>query len=137
VNVLWLLPLTGEHKPSVFLSGESGTYPTEARFSPDGRWLAYVEYGSGKREVYITPFPGKTGKWQVSAAGVDLSGSTPRTGTPKELFDLHLVYSPVSPEWGAYDAAADGKRFLVDSMDETPAPEPINLIVNWDVQLKK
>ena len=164
VNALWLLPLTGEHKPSVFLSGESGTYPTEARFSPDGKWLAYVEYGSGKRDVYITSFPGKTGKWQVSAAGgryprwrgdgkelfflakndttlmavdVDLSGSAPRTGTPKELFDLHLVYSPVSPEWGAYDVAADGKRFLVDSMDQTPAPEPINLIVNWDVQLKK
>jgi len=114
--------------------------------------------------VYITSFPGKTGKWQVSAAGgryprwrgdgkelfflakndttlmaadVDLSGSTPRTGTPKELFDLHLVYSPVSPEWGAYDVAADGKRFLVDSMDQTPAPEPINLIVNWAAELKK
>jgi hypothetical protein len=33
--------------------------------------------------------------------------------------------------------AADGKRFLVDSMDQTPAPEPINLIVNWSAELKK
>ena len=59
VNALWVLPLSGERKPFEFLGGESGTYPTEARFSPNGKWLAYVEYGSGKREVYITPFPGK------------------------------------------------------------------------------
>ena len=164
VNSLWVLPLFGERKPYVFLSGESGVYPTEARFSPDGKWLAYVEYGSGKREVYITPFPSNAGKWQVSLAGgryprwrrdskelffvakndsilmaadVDLSGATPRTGTPKELFGVHLVYSSMTPEWGAYEVAPDGKRFLVDSMDEIPAAEPINLIVNWDVQLKK
>jgi hypothetical protein len=164
VNALWVLPLSGERKPFVFLSGESGTYPTEARFSPDGKWLAYVEYGSGKREVYITPFPGKNGKWQVSAAGgryprwrgdgkelfflaqndttlvavdVDLSGDIPRIGKPKELFGVHLVYSPMSPEWGAYDVANDGKRFLVDSPDQAPTEEPINMIVNWDVELKK
>lgn len=33
----------------------------------------------------------------------------------------------MSPEWGAYDMA-DGKRFLVDSMDQTPALEFINLL---------
>ena len=164
VNALWLLPLSGERKPSVFLSGESGAFPTEARFSPDGKWLAYVEYGSGKRDVYITPFPSKAGKWQVSvgggryprwrgdgkelfflakndttlmAADVDLNGSAPRTATPRELFPIQLVYSAASPEWGAYDVASDGKRFLVDSMDQAPAPEPINLILNWDKQLKK
>jgi Tol biopolymer transport system component len=164
VNALWLLPLSSDRKPTVFLGGESGTYPTEARFSPDGKWLAYVEYGSGKREVYVTPFPGKTGKWQVSAAGgryprwrgdgkelfflaqndttlmavdVDLSGSAPRISTPKELFGVRLVYSPMSPEWGAYDVAADGKRFLVDSMDQAPIAEPINLVLNWDAELMK
>ena len=164
LNSLWLVPLSGSRKPTVFLGGESGTYPTEARFSPNGKWLAYVEYGSGNREVYITPFPGKTGKWQVSVAGgryprwradgkelfflakndtiltaidVDLSGSAPRTSTPRELFPVQLVYSPWTPESGAYDVAADGKRFLMDSLDQAPAPEPINLIVNWDAELKK
>ena len=164
VNALWVLSLSGDRKPSVFLSGESGTWPTEARFSPDGKWIVYVEYGSGKREVYITPFPSKAGKWQVSSTGgryprwradgkelfflanndttvmavdVDLSGSAPRIDTPKELFPVQLVYSPMSPEWGAYDVTADGKHFLVDSMDQVPAPEPINLIVNWDAELKK
>lgn len=71
------------------------------------------------------------------AVDVELSGSVPRIGTPKELFRVHLVSSPMSPEWGAYDVAADGKHFLVDSLDNAAAPEPINLVLNWDVQLKK
>lgn len=164
VNALWLLPLSGERKPTVFLGAESGTVPGEGNFSPDGDWLAYAEYGLGRREVYITPFPGKKGKWQVSAAGgryprwrgdgkelfflaqnetvlmavdVDLSGSAPRIGTPKKLFDVHLVYSPFSPEGAAYDVARDGKRFLVDSIDQAPLPEPINVVINWQVQVKR
>jgi dipeptidyl aminopeptidase/acylaminoacyl peptidase len=85
LNSLWLVPLSGNRKPAVFLAGESGTYPTEARFSPNGKWLAYVLYGSGNREIYITPFPGKTGKWQVSVAG----GRYPRwRADGKELFFL-------------------------------------------------
>ena len=43
---------------------------------------------------------------------VDLNGDVPRIGKPKELFGVHLVYPPMSPEWGAYDVAADGKQFL-------------------------
>lgn len=73
----------------------------------------------------------------LMAVDVDLSTSTPRIGTPKELFAVQLIYSPMSPEWGAYDVAADGKRFLVESADQTLAPEPINLIVNWDAELKR
>jgi serine/threonine protein kinase len=164
VNTLWLLPLFGERKPAVFIGGESGNSPGQAKFSPDGKWLAYVEYGQRRRDVFITPFPGNTGKWQVSAGGgqfprwrgdgkelfflaengtvlmavdVDLSGSAPRVGIPKKLFDVHPVYSPSSPEASAYDVAADGQRFLVASMDHVPPPQPINLVLNWEAQLKK
>jgi hypothetical protein len=28
-------------------------------------------------------------------------------------------------------------RFLVDSPDQAPAEEPINMIVNWEAELKK
>jgi hypothetical protein len=49
----------------------------------DGKWLGFAEYSAGKREVYITPFPGRTGKWQVSTGG----GHYPRwRGDGKELF---------------------------------------------------
>ena len=39
------------------------------RFSPDGRSIAYVSNESGKEEVYVVPFPGPGGKWQISTAG--------------------------------------------------------------------
>jgi len=43
-------------------------------FSPDGRWLAYVSNESGVFEVYVRPFPGPGGKWQISTG----SGASPR-----------------------------------------------------------
>ena len=39
------------------------------RFSPDGRWLAYESDESGRAEIYVRPFPGPGGKWQISTAG--------------------------------------------------------------------
>jgi Tol biopolymer transport system component len=41
--------------------------------SPDGRWLAYTSYESGRSEVYVTPFAPRgtpsSGKWPVSNDG--------------------------------------------------------------------
>jgi eukaryotic-like serine/threonine-protein kinase len=168
VAELWLLPMSGDHKPAVFLSGEGGTFPGEGTFSHDGKWLAFTEYSAGKREVYITSFPGKTGKWQVSMAGghyprwrgdgkelfflradnatvmavdLDLKNSVPRIGIPKELFPVHLALlswqNRLGSAWDPFEVAADGKRFLVNSPDQPQAAEPINVVVNWDAELKK
>jgi serine/threonine-protein kinase len=54
-------------KPVVFLN--SPFTEIQAAFSPDGRWLAYGSNESGRNEVYVRPFPGPGGKWQVSTAG--------------------------------------------------------------------
>jgi serine/threonine protein kinase/Tol biopolymer transport system component len=74
---LMILPVEGNDasgwkagKPTAFLN----TPFTERgpMFSPDGRWLGYVSNESGGRfEVYVRPFPGPGGKWQVSTAGGD------------------------------------------------------------------
>jgi hypothetical protein len=74
---------------------------------------------------------------RLMAVDLDLNGAAPRMGTPKELFSVRLVNSPISPEWGAYDVSPDGKRVLVDSSDQAPEAEPINVILNWDLLLKK
>ncbi len=72
---LWVVPMVGEHTPSVFLK----TPFNELRgvFSPDGRWVAYESNESGREEIYVRPFvpPGSAGstaagsQWQVSTAG--------------------------------------------------------------------
>ncbi|MCX6602345.1 MAG: hypothetical protein NTV52_01980, partial [Acidobacteria bacterium] len=38
-------------------------------FSPDGRWLAYASNESGTQELYVRPYPGPGGRWQVSTEG--------------------------------------------------------------------
>jgi serine/threonine-protein kinase len=42
---------------------------TNPAFSPDGRWLAYSSNESGNAEVYVRPFPGPGGRWQISTGG--------------------------------------------------------------------
>jgi Tol biopolymer transport system component len=65
---LWILadPLntTGDHKPVKFLATEFNE--SMGQFSPDGRWIAYVSDESGQPEVYVRPFPSRSGKWRVS-----------------------------------------------------------------------
>jgi serine/threonine-protein kinase len=47
-------------------------------FSPDGRWLAYQSNESGPFQVYVRPFPGPGGRWQISTGAVRiLSGRGP------------------------------------------------------------
>jgi len=43
---------------------------TGPALSPDGRWLAYASNVTGRKEVYVVPFPdAQDGHWQVSTDG--------------------------------------------------------------------
>ena len=39
------------------------------KFSPDGRWVAYVSDENGRPEVYVQSFPTSGGKWLISTQG--------------------------------------------------------------------
>jgi Tol biopolymer transport system component len=80
----------GEPKP--FLNSPfNEQYPA---FSPDGRWLAYQSDESGNNEVYVRPFPGPGGKWQISTGG----GGFPKwSRSSKELF-----YRTVVPDFATF-----------------------------------
>ncbi len=54
-------------KPELFL--KTRFLQASPRFSPDGRWLAYMSTESGMAEVYVRPFPGPGGQRQVSIGG--------------------------------------------------------------------
>ena len=122
----------GEPKPlwgSPFLEENSS-------FSPDGRWLAYESNETGDFDVYVRPFPGPGGKWQISTGG----GRFPKwSGNGKELFyrtqDNKIMvatyiasgdsFRPDKPQlWspgqfserlgeGNFDLSPDGKRVVV------------------------
>src|SRR5262249_48758082 len=71
---LMILPIEGDEtsgwkpgKPTVFV--KSMAAEREPMFSPDGRWIAYYSDESGNYEVYVRPFPGPGGKWQISTTG--------------------------------------------------------------------
>jgi Tol biopolymer transport system component len=40
---------------------------SEARFSPDGKWIVFTFGGPG--EIFAQPFPGPSGRIQISSAG--------------------------------------------------------------------
>jgi len=40
-----------------------------ARFSPDGKWVAYTSDESNRTEIYVRPFEGAEGRWQISTEG--------------------------------------------------------------------
>jgi Tol biopolymer transport system component len=64
----------------VIANGFDNHSPT---LSPDGHWLAYVSDESSRPEVYVRPFPGPGGRWQVSKDG----GTEPRwSPTGREIF---------------------------------------------------
>ena len=83
---IWLLPLSGDRKPTEYL--RTPFSETQARVSPDGRWLAYRSDESGLNEVYVQSFPKAGSKWQVSVDG----GEQPQwRGDGLELFYLSPV----------------------------------------------
>ena len=108
---LMLLPIEGDEvsgwkpgKPTVFL--QTPTSESQPAFSPDGRWLAYVSTESGRNEVYVRPFPGPGGKWQVSIDG----GSDPAwSRTRRELF-----YRVTGGSIVVTGYSVDGDSFRVD-----------------------
>jgi Tol biopolymer transport system component len=132
------------------------------QFSPDGHWLAYVSDESGRKEIYVQPYPGPGGKWQISTEGgveplwnrngrelfyrsgkkmmaveiVTKPSFSP--GTPKVLFEGQYQSLPTisTPN---YDVSPDGQRFLMLKPVEQvqAAPTQINVVLNWFEELKR
>jgi dipeptidyl aminopeptidase/acylaminoacyl peptidase len=130
-------------------------------FSPDGRWLAYSSDESGRREVYVQPYPGPGRKWQISAEGgnepvwnrngreifyrsgdrmmaVDITTQQSfSAGRPKMLFEGR--YQPTPLQRANYDVSPDGQRFLMvkPTAAQEAAPTQINVVLNWTEELKR
>jgi Tol biopolymer transport system component len=166
---LWALPNASgpageERKPIPYLVTPFNE--EQAKFSPDGKWVAYSSNESGTVEVYVRPFPASSGgKWLVSngggnearwrsdgkelfymapggslmAAEVHATGSALEVGSPKELFRTQILGGLGAGATNAwrYAVSKDGQRFLVNTAMEQTAPTPITVVTNWTAELKK
>jgi WD40 repeat protein len=139
-NDIWVLPLHRRAQPYPFL--QSAASENWASFSPDGKWVAFSSTEGGQAEVYVSSFPPNGRHWRISADG----GSQARWRRDgKEIFylapdrtlmaasiatskrELSVVeYQPlfqVNAPYGTYhafDVAADGQRFLVNTLVVNP-----------------
>ena len=151
---IWVVPTEGERKSRMVVPRGS-----HGDLSPDGRWLAYQSGESGLSEIYVVPFGGGQGKWQVSSNG----GMAPHwSADGKELYYFETSASgtifavPVKDAGGAlqfgvaqplvtgwtslngptYDVSPDGKKILLDRVVQQVSPS-ITVITNFPSLLKK
>ena len=153
VRSIHTLSLQGPRTAQPFLANQFDNHSPS--LSPDGHWVASVSNESGRLEVYVRPFPGSGGRWQVSLDG----GSEPvwaanghelfyRNGTKmmvaaialhptftvgarRELFEGNYVNDPV---YRSYDVTRDGQAFV---MVRSPKPSADFIVVlNWFDQLR-
>jgi eukaryotic-like serine/threonine-protein kinase len=152
---VWALPMFGDRKP--FPVAQSPAIDYYGTLSPDGKWAAYESDESGRGEIYVVPFPGPGGKWQVSTAG----GLQPFWPPGKELFYVNLdsrlsavEYSTEGPNFivgkprlalggralastTGMDINRNDKRWLIAMPVGEPNASPLILTTNWTAGLKK
>ncbi len=136
----------------------TGFQERQARFSPDGRWIAYTSNETGNEEVYVQRWPPTGGeKWQVSVGG----GGTPQwrrdgkelfyrqingnkffavaVNTDARTFDAgppELMFEAALRTAGSWRSSADGKRFLLNRPLRDESPTAVTVVVNWAEGLK-
>ena len=147
---------------SLVLLADTSANERAARFSPDGRWIAYLSDESGRDEVYVQPY-GRPGRRTListdgglepvwSADGSELFYREP--GGPGLLavrVKTEPDFTAASPELlftggfqrfgdgvvgaAAYDVSPDGQRFLM--VVHTAGSEGVRVVMNWMDELAR
>jgi serine/threonine-protein kinase len=151
---IWYRRLSGDTTPKPFEATPADE--TMPRFSPDGKWLAYVSNESGAPEVFVRPFPGPGGRTQISAgggtepvwapdgkrlfylSGNDLmaanvtAGATLAVGTRERVLTADVAPGGIHAN---YDVAKDGKHFLM--VRNAGGATDLTIVLNWLESAKK
>ena len=154
----WILPLSGKREP--FLSAASYSTATDAEqydghFSPDGHWLSYFSYESGRPEVYVVPFQSNGTKYQASTTGGWVSRFAGNefffitmgnrlvaaryvTQPSFHLEGVHPLFQLDLPNFAGpnFDVTRDGQRFVVLTADRAKTSS-ITILTNWTTALNK
>jgi len=155
---VWALAMNGPDRGKAVPVVQGPFFELRPSFSPDARWLAYQSNESGRPEIYVQPFPGPGGKWQVSSAGgvepvwsgdgreilyvsassklvaVPVSaGATFSAGQPKDLFDVRPHAILLRNRWLANREAT---RFLFLEAEGSARALPMTVVLNWPEALR-
>jgi Tol biopolymer transport system component len=159
---LWALPVPVSDASKPLRVTDTPFVETQARVSPDGRWIAYASSESGNRlAVYVQSFLTRGAKQQVSTgAGVaprwshdggelfyvvpapttlaTVSAGTLTSVSIKAVGSELQIGAPV-PLFsirGGFNISRDG-RFLLDVTSADTVPAPITVIHNWSAVLDR
>jgi serine/threonine-protein kinase len=155
-----LSALSASDKKIISFGDARNIYPTNAVFSPDGRWVAYTQYtrpGSGG--VFVQPFPATGVKYQISTTGIfptwsrdgkelfyepsgRLIAVTVTThpamafGNPQQIAVPRWINSPNSSR--TYDLTANGTFIgVVPPAAAATSASEIRVVLNWSEELKR
>ncbi len=155
---IWTVPVDRSQPPRRLLAG--AFVERDARFSPDGDWVAYVSEESGGPEVSIASLDGPARRIVVSTEGgdqpvwkrdgaaiyyVNRNGQLHRVAVHRTVDSLTLgraepvlVPSLAGRHWGTgYDVSPDGSRIFLPRPPTTPPPNDVTLILGWRALLQK
>jgi Tol biopolymer transport system component len=156
---VWVLPLFGDRKPIAI--AQTPSFEVNGVMAPNGRWIAYQSNETGIGEIFVQPFPPSGGRFQISRTGgiqpqwstdgkeifflspdsklmavtVDTDGPF-QFASPAALFSVNTVGAsyPIGRQFGV---TKDGRRFLVNVMQQQVATIPITVVVNWISSVQK
>ena len=127
---------------------QSDADESNARFSPDGRIVAFSSDLGGRRDVYVAPFPGPgparivsttaggLPRWSADGSelfyvGADGTVYAAATGTDGALGKPQVLFTRgVRSRWASYEPTRDG-RFIVLEPVASAAQQPLRVILNW------
>jgi serine/threonine protein kinase/Tol biopolymer transport system component len=162
---IWLLPADGSRKPNPFLATPANE--GAGKFSPDGRWFSYLSDESGRRELYVVPFPGPGEKRQISTGGAEavtanafgiqggvwlgdgrqiaylspdrklIAVDLKFQGATLEVGGSHPLFGGRPLPEGPFDVTHDGKRILVAVAVDENISSQLTLVTNWAAEIKK
>jgi serine/threonine protein kinase len=156
---IWLVPVgVGDGKPIAFQATDADEW--SPKFSPDGRFVAYVSNESGTTEIYIRPFSGPGGRKRVTpnggelpiwarngrelffikdkalmSVGIDANGGA--STAERVVFEPSATGDSVNPNAPVYDVMPDGQHFVISLAPPSALPPHYGVIVNWFEEVKR
>jgi Tol biopolymer transport system component len=149
---VWTIP-AGGGKAAPLLAADHTE--SDARFSPNGRWVAYVSREAGRPEVWVHSVSGTARRMVVSGKGgnqpvwrrdgkalyfVDLDGRLQRVDVNWSADRTPSFGLPVAPpiprvgfgHWGTqFDISPDGSQIYFMQPDDAKPASNLQVVVNW------